>query len=194
MATSKKLKAAPAKKAVGAPTVVAAPESPNLSRYQRFQQILDGAAGKSTASYGGLGACFWKTLERKDLLEARIEEIRLIAPEKPPVHSCCAPKPETEPALSRAERSGLIGALRGLPPFDGSRFPRMMWGGATVSDENIEFIAHWINDGLPDTGRGTEIKTIEIASGLVSITREEFAVFEGRPTSTSISTASSGSA
>ena len=175
MAKSKKLTAPPARKVAAAP----APES--VSRYERFQQILDRAAGKSTAAYGGLGSSFWKTLDLDELLEARIEEIRLIAPEKAPVHSCCAPRAESEPAGSRADRSGLIAGLRGLPPFDGSRFPRLMWGGSTVGDEDIQFIADWINDGLPAADRGAEIKSIEIASGLITITREEFAVFEGSP-------------
>jgi tyrosinase len=177
VAKRKKLTTPPAGKTAGAPRAAAAPES----RYQRFQQILDRAAGKSTAAYGGLGPRFWKTLDLPELLEARIEEIRLIAPEKESEHSCCAPKPQSEPAASRADRSGLIAGLRGLRPFDGSRFPRLMWGGSTVSDDDIRFIADWINDGLPAADRGVEIQSIQIASRLVTITREGYAAFEGSP-------------
>jgi len=183
MAKSKKLTAKPTKKVVGAPVAAAALASGSgtgsSSRYERFQQILDRAAGKSTATYGSLGTCFWKTLKIQKLLDARIEEIRLIAPERAPSHSCCEPKLAPEPEVSRADRSGLIIGLRGLPPFDGSRFPRLMWGGSTVSDEDIQFIADWINDGLPAADRGVQIKSLEIADGLITITREGFAVFEG---------------
>jgi tyrosinase len=175
MAKKKKLAERPAKKPA-ARAAVAAPDT--SSRYQRFQQILDRAAGQSTANYGGLGDRFWKTLEIPQLLEAEIEGMRLIAPEKEPAHSCCASQP-AEPAASRAERSGLIMGLRGLAPFDGSRFPRLMWGGSTVSDDDIQFIADWINDGLPSAGNGAEIGSLNVSEGLITITREGFEVFEG---------------
>src|SRR6185369_11011634 len=45
--------------------------------------------------------------------------------------------------------SGLIQGLRGQPPFDGSRFPRLPWGGQPVADDDIRFISEWIDDGLP---------------------------------------------
>src|SRR5262249_14962157 len=149
VADGKKLKSRPAKQAAGAPPASAA--SDPGSRYQRVQQILDRAAGQSAATYGGLGARFWNTLSISELVEAHIEEIRRIAPEKEVVHSCCTPRPQTAPAASRADRSGLIAGLRGLPPFDGLRFPRLMWGGSAVGDEDIQFIADWINDGLPES-------------------------------------------
>jgi tyrosinase len=187
MAKTKKLTAPPARKVSGTRVAAAAlasgsgsgSESGSSSRYQRFQRILDRAAGKSTATYGSLGTHFWKTLDIQELIEARIDEIRLIAPEKEPVHSCCVPKLAPEPPVSRADRSGLIIGLRGLPPFDGSRFPRLMWGGSAVSDDDIQFIAEWINDGLPAADRGVQIKSFEITDGLITITREGFAAFEG---------------
>ena len=40
--------------------------------------------------------------------------------------------------------------MRGEPPFDGSRFPPLLWGGARVSEDDIAFIADWIDDGCPD--------------------------------------------
>jgi len=178
MTKSKSRRIPPVKKSAAPPPATAA--SP-LSRYERFQHILDQAAAGSTAAYGGLGKRFWKALDIPALNQACIEGIRLIAPEKEPVHSCCSSKPAAEPAASRAERSGLIQGLRGLPPFDGSRFPRLMWGGTAVSDADIHFIADWINDGLPASGAGGEIGSLEISAGPISITREGFAAFEGSP-------------
>ncbi|MBV9442365.1 MAG: hypothetical protein JO217_06695, partial [Acidobacteriaceae bacterium] len=151
MANGEELNKAPTE-AVGIPNAVpSGPANGISSRYQRFQQILDRAAGNSTATYGGLGARFWKTLGIPELLDARLEGMRLIAPENEPTHSCCASKSEPQPVASRADRSALIAGLRGLPPFDGSGFPRLMWGGSAVSEDDIQFIADWINDGLPAT-------------------------------------------
>ncbi len=48
---------------------------------------------------------------------------------------------------SRSARSGLIRGLRGLAPFDGTRFPPLPWGGTRVADADIAFIADWIDDG-----------------------------------------------
>ncbi|MBV8829070.1 MAG: tyrosinase family protein [Acidobacteriaceae bacterium] len=181
MANGEELNKAPTE-AVGIPNAVpSGPANGISSRYQRFQQILDRAAGNSTATYGGLGARFWKTLGIPELLDARLEGMRLIAPENEPTHSCCASKSEPQPVASRADRSALIAGLRGLPPFDGSGFPRLMWGGSAVSEDDIQFIADWINDGLPATARGAEIQNIEAAIGTIAIEREEFAVFEGSP-------------
>jgi hypothetical protein len=82
--SKKKLTAKPTKKVVGAPVAAAAlasgSDTGSSSRYERFQQILDHAAGKSTATYGSLGTCFWKTLKIQKLLDARFEEIRLTRP------------------------------------------------------------------------------------------------------------------
>ncbi len=172
--SSRKASAPPAAK-----SVAAAPPAAAASRYQRVKQILDKAAGSSTASYGGLGDHFWNTLTIAQLSEASIEGVRLIAPEKEASHSCCAPKPA--PTISRAERSGLIQGLRGAAPFDGSQFPRMMWGGTTVADSDIQFIADWINDGLPAASKGAEIGTIQIADGLVTIKSEGRVVVEPSP-------------
>ena len=67
--------------------------------------------------------------------------MRLIAPAAPA--SCCGD------GDSRSAGSGLIRALRGLPPFDGNRFPPFMWGGSRVPKADIDFIADWIDDGCP---------------------------------------------
>jgi tyrosinase len=46
-----------------------------------------------------------------------------------------------------------VQGLRGEAPFDGSRFPRLPWGGQPVSDDDARLIAEWIDDGLPEEGR-----------------------------------------
>jgi len=53
--------------------------------------------------------------------------------------------------LGKPEDSALIKSLKGLPPFDGSQFPRMPLGRPAVSDSDIAFIAQWIVDGCPDS-------------------------------------------
>jgi tyrosinase len=53
-----------------------------------------------------------------------------------------------------------------------------MWGGTAVSDPDIQFIADWIDDGLPATDKGTEIGSLKINGGLITITQEGFAPVE----------------
>ena len=144
------------------------------TRYARVQQILTEAAGRSTVDYGGLGR-FWE-LPLAALLQVSLHGVRLIAPATAAaatgpapgkaVHSCCgssqatAQDPKGDPIEDRRPRypgraaaSGLIQGLRGLAPFDGSRFPPLMWGGARVADDDIHFIAAWIDDGCPQDDR-----------------------------------------
>lgn len=45
--------------------------------------------------------------------------------------------------------SALIKALKGDPPFNGS-FARMPPGGPYLGNDDIAFIARWIDDGAPD--------------------------------------------
>lgn len=116
------------------------------SRYTRVKAILAAAAGDSTADYGGLGR-FWE-LPLDELTEARVFGIRLIAPA---MHACCSD------GVSRSASSGLIQALRGVAPFDGSRFPPFMWGGSRVADDDIDFVADWIDDGCPPDTRMTSL-------------------------------------
>ncbi len=115
------------------------------SRYHKFKEILKAAAAGSASDYGGLGP-FWELpLER--LLDASLYGVRLIAPEEMK-HSCCSHVPAASPE-SRSARSGLIQGLLGAPPFDGSRFPRLPWGGSVVKPSGIALIAEWIDDGCP---------------------------------------------
>src|ERR1035438_6765665 len=154
------------------------------SRYERFREILRTAAGNSASDHGGLGP-FWELpLER--LVDALLYGVRLIAAEETK-HSCCShvPSPSAE---SRSSRSGLIQGLRGEPPFDGSRFPRLPWGGLAVSPSDVEMIAGWIDDGCPRSD--TELAAFDLGPekpltiALVRVTEpiaepQQFSVREG---------------
>src|SRR5438552_2389393 len=81
------------------------------TRYARVKQILDNAAGDSTAEYGGAGRFWGRSLE--ELKTICVHGVRMIAPEVRA--SCCG----GDLGQSRSVRSGLIQGLRGTPPFDG---------------------------------------------------------------------------
>jgi tyrosinase len=165
------------------PSSMQTSESAATSRYARFQNVLKTAAGGATSDYGGLGPLWELSLDR--LLEVSLYGIRLIAPEETK-HSCCSHLPANS-TERRSERSGLIQGLRGEPPFDGTRFPKLPWGGSAVASEDIDIIADWIDDGCPATDKNVELdaapqKPITIA--LETITEpiaepEQFTVHEG---------------
>jgi tyrosinase len=144
-------------------------EVPSASRYQRVKAILDDAAAKSASDYGGAGR-FWDDIGT--LKSARLYGIAMIAPEQQA--ACCE-------AEVRSARSGLIRGLRGLAPFDGSRFPPLPWGGTRVTDADIAFIADWIDDGLPADDRG-DIPLELAKSSITHATLTDPAEFEVRNT------------
>jgi len=119
---------------------VMAPRSAK-TRYARVKEILSAAAKGSAADYGGIGR-FWN-LPLEKFKKVCVHGEPMIAPEAQP--SCCS----DGESRSRSARSGLIKGLRGEPPFDGGRFPRLPWGGKPVADVDIQFIADWIDDGCP---------------------------------------------
>jgi tyrosinase len=127
------------------PSTPPAPEA----RYARVKAILGAAAAGSRSDYGGLGQ-FWN-LPLHELKEAKIYGVRLIAPAVP-TPPCCE-------GQTSARVSGLVRGLRGLPPFDGSRFPPLMWGGHRVAEDDIALIADWIGDGCPPAMRGAPRST-----------------------------------
>lgn len=98
------------------------------SRYSEVCRILDTAAGESTADYDSLGR-FWSH-GLAALKSARVFGVAMIG--------------------ASAHASGLIKGLLGSAPFDGSRFPRLPWGGDPVALEDIQFIADWIDAGCPE--------------------------------------------
>lgn len=143
------------------------------TRYQRVRQILDAAAGDSTSDYGGNGR-FWNDPLPK-FLDVEVHGVRMIAPaEKEESCPCCVPKVESNagpPCPGRGARSGLVRGLRGQPPFDGSRFPRLPWGGTAVAPEDVEFISAWIDDGCPKSDRETSfpVSGTVVESGLQEV-------------------------
>src|SRR5262249_55594365 len=93
----------------------------------------------SAATYGGAGQ-FWKGSLQK-FTEAKVYGVPMIAPATSA--PCC------DDGERRSARSGLIKGLRGEPPFDGGRFPPLLWGGQRVAAADVGFIADWIDDGCP---------------------------------------------
>jgi tyrosinase len=136
---------------------MAAKPKTKTTRYERVREILNRAAGKSQADYGDAGR-FWE-LPLADFKTVEIHGIAMIAPEKEGGGSCCcsggaskeaAAEPSQPPFPGRGQRSGLIKGLRGESPFDGSKFPRLPWGGKAVAERDIQFISDWIEDGCPE--------------------------------------------
>lgn len=146
-------------------------EASRTMGYDRVREILDAAAGDSTADYGGVGR-FWH-LPLEELKEFRFQGVRLIAPpEAAPRASCCCSGSAAEDSVSgRGAASGLIQGLRGEAPFDNSRFPRLPWGGRPVGEEDIRLISEWIDDGLPEEGRA--ITSFEAAGQMQPAVLEE---------------------
>ena len=134
------------------------------TRWERVRKILDAAAGGSTSDYGGVGRP-WRlplaTLQDGGGLRRTHGRARGVGR----VHrregcgcgcATTAERPEgAEPGArfpaypGRGAASGLVRGLRGQPPYDGSVFPRLPWGGAAVAGRRRPFISDWIDDGLP---------------------------------------------
>lgn len=130
------------------------------TRWERVQQILDDAHTEPPV-YAGAGR-FWADLDT--LLAAEIHGVRMVAPPQPGAGGGCgcghcgtASAPAGEGAESgaapkfpgRGAASGLVKGLRGEPPFDGSRLPRLPWGGPRVDADAVRYICDWIDDGCP---------------------------------------------
>lgn len=162
------------------------PVTKSITRYEKVRQILDLAAAGSKVDYDGLGA-FWH-LPLPKLLEVEIGGIRMIAPAKAPVSSCCHSGAAAE-VVDRSAGSGLIRGLRGQFPFDGTKYPPLPWGGKSVPDSGIEFIAEWIDDGCPTSDRqtswdaqGTSTTEIEtLAPDNLEAAARRYEVFAGSP-------------
>lgn len=137
------------------------------TRYQHVQEILRNAAGDAQPNHAGHGA-FWE-LPRDEFVELSIYGIELIPKElrgssggttQAAADHCCGGSTSAPPAASTADAcaaappspktAGLIKALRGEAPFDGSHFPRMPMGRPPVADGDIAYIEQWIADGCPD--------------------------------------------
>jgi len=151
------------------------------SRFAKVQRILDEAAGKSSADYGGLGR-FWGR-SHAEFLKTVVHGIPMIAPVEEKSKSCCGTS-TSDGGKTRADRSGLIQGLRGETPFDGMTFPRLPWGGNPLSDDDIGFIADWINDGCPAKDRESAVFPLEeqkLEFKLVDAQKFRLANFEATP-------------
>ena len=80
--------------------------------------------------------------------------------------------------------------MRGQPPFDGTQFPRLPWGGRVVGEEEISFISDWIDDGCPAgdhqtsfgvEGTATEPTLVQIGAGNVEAAARGFETYTGSP-------------
>jgi tyrosinase len=132
------------------------------SRHERFRQIMNAAAGSSSADYQGYGR-FWN-LPLPQLVGLELYGIAMMragggtpapAAAAAPSASCCCTPAASPPTPAAAQGSGsgddagLVRGLRGQFPFDGAQFPPLPWGGARVAEPDIRFIAQWIADGCP---------------------------------------------
>jgi tyrosinase len=138
------------------------------TRYQHVQEILRNAAGDGHPNHAGHGA-FWD-LPRDEFVALSIYGIELIPKAFRGTNgagssagsskgSCChgeasttqaAPADPCGPDRPSPKTAGLLKALRGESPFDGSHFPRMPMGRPPVADAGIAYIEQWIADGCPD--------------------------------------------
>jgi tyrosinase len=163
-------------------------DTAQITRYEKVKQILDRGAADSSVDYDGLGP-FWH-LPLAQFLQVEIHGVRMIATAEATAPSCCHGGTADTPAESRSARSGLIRGLRGQTPFNGTQFPRLPWGGQIVPEEEINFIAEWIDDGCPEsdhqtsfnvsgTSAPTKIERIDPANFEVGV--RTFEVYEGSP-------------
>lgn len=130
----------------------------NITRYLRVREILNAAALDSPADYGGIGR-FWD--QGVDFLKkASVHGTRMIAPKTP--SACCGHSAGEPGHYHRGAASGLIRGLKGETPFDGGQFPRLPWGGKAVAAADIEFIADWIDDGLPEDDHENVIEVLPL--------------------------------
>jgi tyrosinase len=152
-----------------------------VTRWQRVQQMLDRAHTEPPV-YAGAKR-FWADLDT--LLAAEIHGVRMVAPAQAAAGAggcgcgspTCGGTPASPPSggeesgpapkyPGRGAASGLVRGLRGQPPFDGSRLPRLPWGGARMDEDEIRFISDWIDDGCPPNDRRQgELAVLTVAGG-----------------------------
>lgn len=118
----------------------APPAAQAVTLYPRIQTILRDAA--QGAPPNALLGAFWD-LPLPQFVALSLGDEKLIAP--PGAGSCCG----SGGGSARSDRSALIRGLEGRAPFDGTQYPRIPWGGAPVSVEDVAVIAAWIDDGCP---------------------------------------------
>jgi hypothetical protein len=105
------------------------PARPNL---KRVREILEKANGSGAPDHDGAGK-FWN-LSLARLLTLSVYDVRVIDLQN----------------RSDPRKSGLIQAIRGLPPFAGSPFRRMPQDRPPIQETEIQEIEHWIRLGCPE--------------------------------------------
>jgi tyrosinase len=136
---------------------------PAQSRYVRFRQIMEKAAGTSGASYDGHDR-FWN-LPLDELRHVKLYGLAMLLPDEPvptpgapaPSDTSCCHHDAPAPSGCGAA-SGLVRGLRGQFPFDGTQFPPLLWGGGRVAEPDIQMIEQWIDDGCPATDHDAAAK------------------------------------
>lgn len=162
------------------------PESTDVgspSRHQRFQAIMDAAAGASTANYMNHPR-FW-TMPLPELRNFELYGIAMMRPGGTPGAASAAPAAAPQscchgddrgdaaaPLPGGSAEAGLVRGLRGQFPFDGTQFPPLPWGGKRVTEADIVFIAQWTADGCPgadeDHGRVQAARVSEMSLALAA--------------------------
>lgn len=142
------------------------PDTSQITRYEKVKEILDRAAAASSVDYDGLGR-FWR-LPLQRFLQVELRGVRLIATAETPAPTCCHGSGSEATGKTRSARSGLILGLRGHVPFDGTQFPALPWGGQSVPEEEIKFIADWIDDDCPASDHQISL-AVETLSATTSI-------------------------
>ena len=99
------------------------------TRLADVRRILNAVVGIRMPNHSGTGK-FWD-LPRDRFVATIVRGLPVIVPGDP-------------------ASSGLIKAIRGIVPFDGSRFERMPENGPYVTEVDIALIEGWIRDGAPD--------------------------------------------
>ena len=131
------------------------------TRYQHVQEILRNAAGDGSPDHESKGN-FWE-LPRDQFVVLTIYGIELIPSQFRSGNgaagggagdSCCSHNGGDAASTSQSSgadvrEAGLIKAIRGLYPFDGSHFPRMPLGRPPIAEDGIQYIEKWIADGCP---------------------------------------------
>jgi tyrosinase len=179
---------------------------PALTRRERVIEILNKAAAGANADYHG-HPNFWELapeeLQEVEIYGFRMvapadhdcESAPLCPPERevkavqggkccsstsaeaPPEEAEAGVKPGTAATPGRGAASGLVMGLRCQYPFDGSRFPRLPWGGTRVDADDIRFIEEWIDDGLPDDDLAVGVSFDEERAGEGVSSHEVFHIY-----------------
>jgi hypothetical protein len=112
-----------------------------MNRFQQVREILDAAVGGPAAPVAGPHRAFWRNQTRDQFVAFRILGLPLVT-------------------IGDGNGSNLVKALRGESPFGadvgtpGATIRRMPAGLPPVPEDQIAFIAQWIDEGCPEEVAG----------------------------------------